>query len=104
MSYSLDFRKRVIEFINNGGEKKEAAQIFKVGRSTIYTWLQRSDLAPSVRGSCDRKLKKDDLAAHVKAHPDALLRERADHFGVGVGTIWAALQKLSIRKKNASVF
>ena len=100
MSYSIDLRRRVIEFVKQGGRKAEAARIFKVGRSTIYEWLERSDLAPTVRGPCDRKLKKDVLAAHVKAHPDALLRERAEHFGVRTSTVWAALRKMGIRKKN----
>ena len=100
MSYSIDLRRRVVEFVNEGGQKAEAARIFNVSRGTIYNWLQRSDLAPKARGLCDRKLKKDELAAHVKAYPDAFLRERAIHFGVRIGTIWAALQKMDIRKKN----
>jgi transposase len=104
MSYSIDLRKRVIDFVNNGGQKAEAARIYNVGRSTIYTWLQRSDLKPSVRGPCDRKLMKDELEAHVEAYPDAILRERAAHFDVRTSTVWAALQKLSIRKKNDALF
>jgi len=104
MSYSVDLRKRVIDFVNNGGQKADAARIYNVGRSTIYTWLQRSDLAPSVRGPCDRKLMKDDLATHVADYPDAILRERAVHFGVRTSTIWAALQKIRISKKNDAVF
>jgi putative transposase len=104
MSYSLDLRKIVIGFINNGGNKAEAARIYNVGRSTIYTWLQRSDLTPTKRGPCDRKLSKKELAAHVEANPYAILRERAVHFGVRTSTIWAALQKIRISKKNDAVF
>jgi hypothetical protein len=66
--------------------------------------LQRTDLAPSVRGLSDRKLKKDELAAHVDDYPDAILRERAAHFGVRTSTVWAALQKIRINKKNDAVF
>ena len=100
MSHSIDLKRRVIEFVNQGGRKTEAVRIFSVGRSTIYEWLEQSDLTPAVRRPYDSKLKKDELAAHVKAHPDALLRERAEHFGVHTGTVWAALQKMGIREKN----
>jgi len=100
MSHSIDLRRRVIEFVNQGGRKTEAVRIFNVGRSTIYEWLERSDLTPTVRAPYDTKLKKDELAAHVEAYPDALLRERAEHFGVQTSTVWAALQKIGVRKKN----
>jgi len=100
MSYSIDLRERVIAFVNQGGRKTDAVRIFDVGRRTIYNWLRRTNLAPSDRGPCDRKLDKDELAAHVDAHPDALLRERAAHFGVATSTVWTALHKMEIRKKN----
>nr|CRH08296.1 Protein of unknown function [Candidatus Magnetococcus massalia] len=66
-------------------------------------WLQRPDLAPTPRGNCDRKLKKEELAKHVAAYPDALLRERAEHFGVRISTVSAALKVMKVRKKNATL-
>ena len=39
MRYSLDLRKRVLDFIQAGGSKTEAAKRFNVGRTTIYKWL-----------------------------------------------------------------
>ncbi|MBF0284505.1 MAG: helix-turn-helix domain-containing protein [Magnetococcales bacterium] len=100
MSYDLDLRERVIAFVKNGGRKTDAVRVFNVGRRTVYNWLARADLAPKVRDSHDRKLKKEELAAHVQAFPDAFLRERAQHFGVRTSTVWAALQQMKIRKKN----
>ena len=100
MNYSIDLRRRVVEFVKKGGSKAEAAWIFNISRVTIYDWLRRSDLAPKARGPCDRKLKKNELVDHVKAYPDAFLRKRAAHFGVRTSTVWAALQKLNICKKN----
>jgi transposase len=102
MSYSIDLRKRVIDYVNQGGRKSEAARIYKVSRRTVYYWLGRSDLTPTARGPCDRKLKKQELAAHVEAYPDAILRERAVYFGVSKNAIWAALQQLAISKKNSA--
>ncbi|MBF0426628.1 MAG: hypothetical protein HQL66_12505 [Magnetococcales bacterium] len=96
--YQIDLRECVIAFEKNGGRKSDAVRIFNVGRRTIYNWLARPELAPTVRGSHDRKLKKKELAAHVQAFPDAFLRERAQHFGVCASTVSAALQKMEIRK------
>jgi hypothetical protein len=45
-------------------------------------------------------LDKAALAAHVRDFPEALLRERAAHFGVTINAIWVALKKLAISKKT----
>lgn len=39
--YSYDLRQKVIQAIERDGMKKgEAAQVFQVGRNTIYLWLK----------------------------------------------------------------
>jgi putative transposase len=103
MSYSIDYRRRVVEFVKQGGSKLEASRIFNISRATIYNWLGRSDLAPKARGQCDRKLKKSELAAHIEKFPDAFLRERASHFGVKPSTVCIAVKKLRISKKNDKI-
>ncbi|MEG3641657.1 IS630 transposase-related protein [Magnetococcus sp. PR-3] len=100
MSYDIELRQRVIDFIDAGGSKADAAVLFQISRATIYNWLKRPSLEPSQRRSQGHKLDKAELAAHVKACPDALQRERAAHFGVHKATISAALKKMGIRKKN----
>ena len=52
---------------------------------------------------CIRDRDKQELAEHVRAHPDMLLRERAAHFGVRVNAIWVALKRLRIAKKNEAL-
>ena len=44
MAYSLDLRKRIVDYVENGGGITKAAALFKVGRATIYRWLGREDL------------------------------------------------------------
>jgi transposase len=100
MSYSVDFRKRVVAYIKDGGSKVEAARIFAIGRDTIYRWLSAQDLSPRPAKTRKRKLDKASLAAHVRDHPDWVLRERAEHFGVRPNSVWVALQTLRITKKN----
>jgi transposase len=55
---------------------------------------------PKPAKECQRKLDKAALAAHVRDYPDALLRERAAHFGVHINAIWTALKKLKVTKKR----
>lgn len=100
MSYSIDLRIRVVSYVRNGGLRSEASRIFGVDRKTIYNWLQRDDLSPKPHGSRRRKLDTQALADHVRDFPDALLRERAAHFNVSVPSLWAALRKMNIVKKN----
>jgi transposase len=103
MSYSVDLRKRVVDYVRQGGGCTEAARIFDVSRMTIHRWLCREDLTPRPAKERRRKLDKAALAAHVLEHPEALLRERAEAFGVSINAIWVALKKLKIIKKNDEV-
>ena len=43
MAYSTDLRKSVLDFIETGGRKAEAARRFTVARSTIDKWLNAED-------------------------------------------------------------
>ena len=39
MSYSEDLRRRVVDYVHQGGSKAEAARLFKVSRGRVYAWL-----------------------------------------------------------------
>lgn len=103
MTYSVDLRSRAVAYVRGGGSRTEAARIFQVGRKTIYCWLNAPDLHPRPAKERRRKLDKAALSRHVRDFPDALLRERAAHFGVTINAIWMALKKLSVTKKNDEV-
>ncbi len=103
MSYSVDLRERVVSFVRGGGSPTKAAQVFQVGRTTLYRWLNSPDLQPKPARERQRKLDKAALAEHVRNFPDALLKERAAHFGVHINAIWTALKKLKITKKNDEI-
>jgi hypothetical protein len=47
-----------------------------------------------------RKLDKEALRAHVRDNPDAILRERAAHFGVRVSSMGWALQRMKLTRKK----
>ena len=45
MPYSLDFRQKVINFVENGGKITKAAHTFGIGIASIYRWLSRPKLS-----------------------------------------------------------
>lgn len=102
MRYSRDLRKRVLDFIDAGGSKVEAARRFGVARASIYKWLNAPDpLAyqrPGPRGP--NRLDLGVLKSHVAEHPDETLRERASHFGVSTFCIWHGLKRLGCTRKK----
>ncbi len=102
MAYSTAVRRRVLDFIHNGGRKVAAERLFGVSRRTIYNWLEAAD--PFVRGKPGpkgpRRLDYEALRQQVAACPDATLKERAQHFGVPAHGIFYALSKLNITRKK----
>jgi putative transposase len=100
MPYSLDLRKRVVNFVEQGGSISKAAQIYQVGRATIYRWLSRADLNPTRVTRRQRKLDWDALRKDVEQNPDSKLADRAQKFGVRTNAIFYALNKMKVTRKK----
>lgn len=100
MPYSLDLRKKVINYIECGGKITEASKIFKIGRATIYRWLSRKELAATQVKNRNRKLDRKALEKDVKENPDSKLVERAKKFGVHPSAIFSAMKKMKITRKK----
>ena len=102
MAHSSDLRIRVLQFIENGGRKTEAAKHFKVGRTAIYRWLNAKDplLCGKPGPRKPRLLDPTALAEQVKAHPDQTLKERAAHFGVSPACVAYGLKRLGYTRKK----
>jgi putative transposase len=104
MSYSLDLRRKVIQFIENGGGIRNAARVFNIGRATIYRWLERPDLAPTKVKSRKGKIDITALEKDVQAYPDTPLKDRAKKFGVRPSALCYRFKKMAItRKKTTSL-
>lgn len=105
MTYSVDLRERVVEFVEQGGSKSEAARRFKVSRWCVYDWLNRETLEPEKQGCpAPWKLCPEALKAHVEAYPDAYQHERGADLGVSRHVVLYGLKRLEMsRKKNATV-
>ena len=65
---------------------------------------KREDLTPQAQLGRKRKLDWEALLQHIRENPDALIRERAQHFGVHNNAIWYATRQMNLtRKKNSEV-
>jgi len=100
MYYSLDLRRKVLEFVKEGHSQSEAARVFKINRSTIYRWQQRQQLAPQLAPARQRKLVKAELLRLVKEQNDARLIDYAEQLGVSPIAIWKAFKRWGIVKKT----
>ena len=104
MAYSIDYRKRAIEFMDEGHSEKELRSIFKIAPSTVSRWRklleETGSLKPQYRETRKRKIDKQKLAQALERKPDATLPELAKQFNCTKQAIDAALKKLKITRKK----
>ena len=103
MSYSIDLRLKVIDFINSGGKKTDAARIFGINRITIYNWLKNADSIEFKKAGPKKpyKTNRDLLSKHLSKSPDKTITELAKALGVSRNAVWYNLKIMKItRKKN----
>jgi transposase len=104
MTYSIDLKKRVLEFVKNGGKKVDASRRFLVSRGVVYAWLQEGE-APikKARQVRQRKINRAALMRRIEDKPDVYQRELADDLGVTQAAISKMLRTLGIVKKTAPI-
>lgn len=106
MRCSSDIRSRVLDFVEKGGGKAEAARRFQVSLRSVFYWIKQGrDYVhdkPGPRGS--RKLDRDQLVVLVENNPDMMLKELAEVLGVSVNAVFHSLKVLGYtRKKNGAL-
>jgi len=81
MAYSEDFRKRALEYMDEGHTYTELYEAFKIYPSAIEDWrkllAETGSLKPQYTKTRKRKIDKDKLSAAVKEKPDSYLYELA---------------------------
>jgi transposase len=115
-AYSNDLRSRAVAAVADGMSRRQAAQVFRVGVSSVIRWVERHRLTGSVspkkiggdRGSRIVGEDREWLLARIAAQPDLTLQELrgelAEHgLVVGYGTVWrfCAREKLTVKKNPA---
>lgn len=104
MSYSSDYRKRTIEYREEGPTLEETHKVFKVSISTIRAWekqwKEKGTLTPEPVVRRYKKIEPGKLRAYVQEHPDAYPKELAKEFGCCETAIRKAFERLQITRKK----
>jgi len=103
MTYSTDLRKRVLKYVEDGGSKEDAVNIFGVCMKTIWNWIKRNkqgNLPPKIKEVRPRKIDNDRLKKCIEDNPDAYLREIAEEFDVTASAVFYACKRLRITLKK----
>lgn len=101
MTYSLDFRKKVLKIrAEEGLSIEEVAIQFGIGKASVMRWL--INIEPNKkRNKPATKIDMEALKKDVEANPDSYQYERAARFNVSKTGIRSALIRLKLTyKKN----
>lgn len=114
-SYSKDLRERVIEAVEMGASRREAADRFEVSPSSAVKWLQRwrksKSAVPKPRGGSVSPLERcaTRVLAVIADHPDltlletvAELRRRRIQTSKSALSRFFARHNITFKKKPAS--
>ena len=102
----VKFRKRVVDYILDGGKKVDAQKIFQIGKDTIFRWLNQyadtnGDLQPKKQTVFrDKKVSDEKLLAFVEKYPDATLKEIGTQFKIKESSVHYRLKKLEVTLKK----
>jgi len=103
MTYSLDFRQRVLSIKEQEGLTfKETGSRFHVGMASLVRWTNRIEARRS-REKAATRINMEALKKHVAEYPDAYQYERAAVLGVSASGIWSALKRLGVTYKKNSL-
>jgi len=103
MSYSLDFRKKVLSIRRKEGlTLAKAAARFDVGLASVSRWCKRVE-PQKTRNKPATKISSEALMQDVRDYPDAYQYERAQRLGVSQKGIGQALRRLGFTHKKNTV-
>jgi transposase len=101
MTYSIDFRKKVLKIREQEGLSIEGVAIrFGVGKASVMRWV--IELEPKkTRNKPATKIDMEGLKKDIEDYPDSYQYERAERLGSSQSGIYWALKRLNMTyKKN----
>ena len=113
--YSKDLRERVVAAVEDGLSRRQAAEVFDVGVSSVIRWVQRfratGSVAAKPMGGDHRSLLTSErtwILERIEQAPDLTLEELRDELKarggiVGYGTVWRFFERedITFKKKRA---
>jgi transposase len=104
MSYSTDFRKKVIEFLEKGNSLRKAQKIFNVSVNAIQGWKKlQAETGELNKRPLNRKPRiydSEKLEAYVLENPTTYLKDIAEKFNGSISGAFNALKRLKIGLKK----
>ena len=107
--YSYDLRQKVIQAIDNGMSKSEAARVFALSRNTLDLWLKRRETTGKFqahtgyqKGSRHKITDWDKFREFAKTHGELTQAEMAEVWSEKVSrhTISRGLKKINFTRKK----
>ncbi len=102
--YSLDLRKKVIDYLTKGGKALEAVKVFGICQDTVYRWKRqfeaKGDLRPKTPVHKGYKHNHEEIRDFLLAHSDWMLVEVAQHYGIVPSIIRQVCIKFKITRKK----
>ena len=102
MTYSLDFRKKVLLIRNK--EKlsfAQAAKRFGISVNSLFLWSKKVE-PKQTKNRPAIKIDQKTLMEDIEKYPDAFSYERADRLNVTASGIRSAMKRLKISYKKNS--
>ena len=102
--YSLDLRKKVIDYLQKGGAVGRAVEVFGICQDTVYRWKRQfkkqGNINPKVAVHKGYKHNHEDIRDFILSHSDWTLVELAQHFGVVPTVVRRICLKFQITRKK----
>jgi len=103
MSYDIRFRKRTIEYHEEGNSIRATAKTFGISPNTLNAWLQKyrqnGELERKYR-NYESKISEDAMLEYLGERPDAYQSEMAEHFSSSQSTIHRTMKRHNITRKK----
>jgi len=103
-SYSQDFRKKVMSYVNKGNSYKKTAEKFDISHNTVRNWDKRYKTEGHY---CSRKVggkkgrvRAEDVASYIEENPDFILSDMGNHFNMSAPGAHYWLKKLGYSYKK----
>jgi len=103
MAYDKNYKKRAIEYHEEGNTIRATTKVFGISPSTLNDWLNQY----RNKAECKRekriyqhKINEKDLLKYLDENSDAYLSEIAEYFNCCTSTAWNSLKRLNITRKK----
>ena len=103
-AYSIDLRKRVIEYIEEGNNYISASNRYKISRETVRKWYIRyrteGHYNEKPRKGKKSRIIRSEFENYVKTHSGATLAQIGSHFKMTGRSVHYYMQKFSFAYKK----